>query len=349
MALDGHKKRGDIMNIIEVNVFFEKGFCNVKGIPLIVGDYNSTEMIFNFDKTDGEITLTMLDPDKKNVFYGEVVDSKLDLYTIDPSDLNKKSPFQTAGVYTCQLVKKTSDSKLTVLEFYLEIYDSITHLDNMSNFFEKEDEVYYRDKECFYTSNRSIVCPFEKEENIITFNLILPKKMNLIRQIEPFELDVKIGNKIMDLLDSGIVDVYEITDNMLQISIILNENITIEDVSNLKLFCVGLQFFTEWNLKYYPNTKCTVHNPLEISVNYFFKRIASKVRYYENSSIIEPEETHTMYLTEGIFRLLLSADGYKDTFVELEITADDIKNGNELKFPDIQLEALEDNSGEGVE
>lgn len=65
------------MNVVSVKINFEKRTCKVKGVELTEGDYNSTKMLFEFDKEDGTKIFEMANPSGNLVYLGEIIDNEI--------------------------------------------------------------------------------------------------------------------------------------------------------------------------------------------------------------------------------------------------------------------------------
>ena len=130
------------MNIINVKVNFEKGTCETTGINLVTGDYNSTKMIFNFDRDTGTKVFEMKSPSEQLVMVQEIQNNEVILYGLD-EDENIASIFNEEGYYVFEISLYENESKLTsakgkikvkpeqvivdgeVVEAYLPIFDQL--------------------------------------------------------------------------------------------------------------------------------------------------------------------------------------------------------------------------------
>ncbi len=130
------------MNIINVKVNFEKGTCETTGINLITGDYNSTKMIFNFDRDTGTKVFEMKSPSEQLVMVQEIQNNEIILYGLD-EDENIASIFNEEGYYIFEISLYENEAKLTsakgkikvkpeqvivdgeVVEAYLPIFDQL--------------------------------------------------------------------------------------------------------------------------------------------------------------------------------------------------------------------------------
>ena len=134
------------MNEINIIVNFETHQCDFEKYDdiksLISGDYNSTKLIFEFDKEDGRKIFEMKNPKGELVFADEIVNNEVILVGRDEQG-NNCSLFTTAGTYPFEISLYGDDSKLTsesnlfsvqqeqviidgeVVEYYLPIFDRL--------------------------------------------------------------------------------------------------------------------------------------------------------------------------------------------------------------------------------
>lgn len=130
------------MNIINVKVNFKNGTCETTGINLITGDYNSTKMVFTFDREDGTKVFEMKSPSDQLVMVQEIQNNEIILYGLDKNE-NIASIFTEEGKYIFEVSLYESESKLTsakgqikvkpeqvvidgeVVEAYLPIFDQL--------------------------------------------------------------------------------------------------------------------------------------------------------------------------------------------------------------------------------
>ena len=111
-------------NIINVNVSFDTLQAAITGCQLaprlVSGDYNSTKMVFTFDRDYGTKTLEIKNKISGNiVFVGEIVNNEVIL--CGEEDGTIYSLFNTAGDYICEVSLYGEDSKLTALSFVLPV------------------------------------------------------------------------------------------------------------------------------------------------------------------------------------------------------------------------------------
>ena len=130
------------MNTINVKVNFKNGSCDVTGINLITGDYNSTKMVFEFDRDTGTKVFEMKSPSEQLVMVQEIQNNEIILYGLD-EDENIASILNEEGYYVFEISLYENESKLTsargkikvkpeqvivdgeVVEAYLPIFDQL--------------------------------------------------------------------------------------------------------------------------------------------------------------------------------------------------------------------------------
>lgn len=147
------------MNLIEVKVNFAEGICTKNERMLITGDYNSTKLIFEFDRQDGIKIFEMKDPSGKLALVKEITDDSIILAGINEEG-KFYSVFQTEGEYVFEISLYENDSKLTsaynclqvqkeqvvigdeVVEAYLPIFDELINKIKKSSEYAKEQGDY---------------------------------------------------------------------------------------------------------------------------------------------------------------------------------------------------------------
>lgn len=107
------------MNTINVEINFTKGTNKLTGINLITGDYASTKMVFQFDRTDGTKVLEMKNPSGEVVFFDEIINNEVLLSAFDEG-LNY-SIFNEEGRYIYEVSLYNGDSKLTSVKGELPV------------------------------------------------------------------------------------------------------------------------------------------------------------------------------------------------------------------------------------
>lgn len=107
------------MNTINVTIDFTKGINKITGINLITGDYASTKMVFQFDRTDGTKVLEMKNPSGELVYLGEIINNEVVLARVS-NGLNY-SIFSSEGRYIYEVSLYVDDSKLTSVKGELPV------------------------------------------------------------------------------------------------------------------------------------------------------------------------------------------------------------------------------------
>lgn len=104
------------MNEIKIIVRFKEHECyfeNEKDIKsLISGDYNSTKLVFDFDREDGTKVFEMKNENNEIVYASEIDNNELILVGKDEND-NNCTLFNTKGTYAFEVTLYGNDSKLT--------------------------------------------------------------------------------------------------------------------------------------------------------------------------------------------------------------------------------------------
>lgn len=130
------------MNEIKVLISFEKRINRIIGVDLTSGDYNSTKLIFEFDRQDGTKIFELKNPKGELVFVKEIENNEITLARVN-EDGTYSSLFDMSGDYIFEVSLYTEDSKLTseyeilpveaeqvvigdeVVEPYLPIFDEL--------------------------------------------------------------------------------------------------------------------------------------------------------------------------------------------------------------------------------
>ena len=115
------------MNIIKVNIDFEQGICQNKGISVVTGDYNSTKVVFDFTENGEEESAAtrkvfeMKNPSGELVYVDEIVNNEVILvgYEEENGEEVTYSLFGEAGDYTFEVSLYGEDSKLTSVCGYI--------------------------------------------------------------------------------------------------------------------------------------------------------------------------------------------------------------------------------------
>lgn len=117
------------MNIILINVSFENGTCEVSGINLITGDYNSTVCKFTFDKEDGTKIFKMKNPNDETVFEREIIDNEVVLTGYDEND-EPASIFNSEGDYGFEVNLYDNDGRLTSSKGVISVEEELVKEDD---------------------------------------------------------------------------------------------------------------------------------------------------------------------------------------------------------------------------
>ncbi|MDV3426960.1 MAG: hypothetical protein LIR50_07205 [Bacillota bacterium] len=158
------------MNIINVKVDFTKRTCNIKGVNLTEGDYNSTKMVFEFDRDDGTKILEMNNPEGLLVYLGEIIDNevilvgKADVTTVheDVTYIKYLDSSDNVYWYDAETEKLYDNSWQEIVSFNLEDYIKQTKdasLFNESGNFIFEISLYDGDSKLTSASGKLKVLP----------------------------------------------------------------------------------------------------------------------------------------------------------------------------------------------
>lgn len=107
------------MNTINVTIDFTNGINKLTGINLITGDYASTKMIFEFDRTDGTKVLEMKSPSGELVYLDEIRNNEVVLAAVENG--HNYSIFSSEGRYIYEVSLYVGDSKLTSVKGELPV------------------------------------------------------------------------------------------------------------------------------------------------------------------------------------------------------------------------------------
>ncbi len=106
------------MNVINVTIDFEKGINRIEGIPIILSDYNSTKMVFNFNEAEGDKFLRIVDLSNYTLLNKKIENNEVILAPNHPL-------FPTEGDYEYNVTLETEDSVLTSVPNYITVYKDI--------------------------------------------------------------------------------------------------------------------------------------------------------------------------------------------------------------------------------
>lgn len=189
------------MNEIKLKVNFGKRTCVKSGISLTTGDYNSTKIIFEFDRPDGTKIFEMKNPDGDIIFVDEIINNEVIL--VGQADVTTKHNDVTYIKYT--------DSEDTIYWYDKEtekIYDTSfvevqnVSLDNLTKITENASlftmpgrytfEISLYDGDSKLTS-KSDYLDIKEEQVIINDNMVslyLPVFDRLISEVDNLNIDV---------------------------------------------------------------------------------------------------------------------------------------------------------------
>lgn len=314
------------MNIIKINVSFKKGFCTVDGIPLKVGDIESAKLIFDFDEPRGEKIFNMKNPSGDEVLTGRIINNELRLFTVVKKTLQKCSIFKVPGKYEFEVSLYKKGQKITSATSYLNVKENVVDIDNLEYFIDEGRCSLYVDDTYFVLSdisNSYLICPailLEKEKRLI-FNISLPKKLDNIYTIRPHILKGLINGTEYDFRELGLVEITELTQNMVQVLIYLKSKISLENISNVVLTQCVIEFSSDlpgmgkYAILDYPNN-------LNVEIKYKDKEL---------EGVLESGGGLELHIHRpGTVSVTFSAEGYEDLTLETEVTADDILSGEKI-------------------
>ena len=108
------------MNVIKVNVNFKNRTIYKQGVDLTSGDYNSTKLVFEFDRQDGRKVFEMKNPDGNLVLLTDIENNEIDLVGKNENG-NNASLFDQEGKYVFEISLYDGDSKLTSAFDYIKV------------------------------------------------------------------------------------------------------------------------------------------------------------------------------------------------------------------------------------
>ena len=116
------------MNVIKVNVNFKNRTIYKSGVDLTSGDYNTTKLIFDFDRKDGRKVFEMKDEDGNLVLITDIVNNEVELVGKDENG-NNASLFKQAGNYIFEVSLYDGDSKLTSAFDFIKVKQEQVEID----------------------------------------------------------------------------------------------------------------------------------------------------------------------------------------------------------------------------
>lgn len=118
------------MNIINIKVNFEKKTIMKSKSNITTGDYNSTKLVFEFDKTEGKKIFEMNDINGDLLFLSEITNNELIL--VGTNENNEIiSLFQEPGKYVFEISLYEGDSKLTSASSFFKVETEKVFTDNI--------------------------------------------------------------------------------------------------------------------------------------------------------------------------------------------------------------------------
>jgi len=117
----------------------------------------------------------------------------------------------------------------------------------------------------------------------------------------------------------------------------LNKNLSFDNLDSIVIDDCLLYLMENFEADYIPTAQYLMQNPLNIAINYKITRIASSTWIKEEINTIEANEQGNFCLPIGIFKIEVSAEGYKDIAFELEVTEEDTKNPSTIIIDDFVL------------
>ena len=108
------------MNEIKVKVNFKNRTIYKQGVDLTSGDYNSTKLLFEFDRQDGRKVFEMKDPDGNLVLLADIENNEVELVGKDENG-NNVSLFNKPNDYRFEISLYDGDSKLTSASDYIKV------------------------------------------------------------------------------------------------------------------------------------------------------------------------------------------------------------------------------------
>lgn len=216
------------MNEIKLKVNFGKRTCVKSGISLTTGDYNSTKIIFEFDREDGTKIFEMKNPNNEIIFVDEIVNNEVIL--VGQADITTKhndviyikyiDDNETIYWYDSELDKLYDTSFVEVQNVSL---DNLTKLTENASLFTMAGrytfEISLYDGESKLTS-KSDYLDVKEEQVVINNNMVslyLPVFDRLIGELDNLDIDVeKSGSTTTVILyrKDGTSETIEINDGL---------------------------------------------------------------------------------------------------------------------------------------
>lgn len=189
------------MNEIKLKVNFGKRTCVKSGISLTTGDYNSTKIIFEFDREDGTKIFEMKNPDGDIIFVDEIINNEVIL--VGQADVTTKHNDVTYIKYTDDNdIVYWYDSELEKIynSSFVEVQN--VSIDNLNKVIENASlftmpgrytfEISLYDGDSKLTS-KSDYLDIKEEQVVINDNMVslyLPVFDRLISEVDNLNIDV---------------------------------------------------------------------------------------------------------------------------------------------------------------
>jgi len=330
------------MNVINIDVSFEKGTCNVDGIPLVKGDIDSTKLVFKFDRDDGVKEFKMKSPDGQVLYHNKIKNNEIRLYSINKDTGKKETLFYQPGKYMFEILLFKDGELLTSPFSYLEVRENLVEIDNIEYFIEDEHMAVYKNQDLFVISARetlvcpaTIVCPTISGEKFLIFNMILPKRLTNIQSFKLEKLKGYIDSNFYDFTELGLISIEKVTDNIIKFEVYLRDSIKLGYVTSVVISECILQFSTDpAKIEESPSCILWFNNVSDVKISYTGEDIidgAIEVGSKVGIKVHKPKPVIICF----------SAEGYKDLEVVIDVSTDDIIDGRVDNF-DIQMPTLEE-------
>lgn len=189
------------MNEIKLKVNFGKRTCVKSGISLTTGDYNSTKIIFEFDREDGTKIFEMKNPNDEVIFVDEIINNEVVL--VGQADVTTKHNDVTYIKYTdendtvywydSELEKLYNTSFVEVQNVSIDNLTKVTEnasLFTMAGRYVFEISLYDGDSKL---TSKSDYLDIKEEQVIINDNMVslyLPVFDRLISEVDNLNIDV---------------------------------------------------------------------------------------------------------------------------------------------------------------